>query len=91
MICVDDLVVCLRNAKWKWPQSCHLFSDTYDTDELHAFAAKIGLKRMWFQNNPRLPHYDLTPRKRAEAICHGAKQVTSRELGHLLHERRVSR
>ena len=33
-------------------------------EELHAMAVQIGMKREWFQNKPRLPHYDLTPRRR---------------------------
>lgn len=56
----------------------HLVSD--DLDELHAFAARLGLKREWFQDH-RHPHYDLTTqRKRDEALRRGAVKVSSREL-----------
>ncbi len=56
-------------------QSCHMFSDTEDRDELHAIAQAIGLKRAWFRNSGRTPHYDLTPGKRAQAIAVGAVPV----------------
>lgn len=37
---------------------CHMVSDLGpDVLELHAMAAKLGLKRAWFQGD----HYDLTP------------------------------
>lgn len=58
-------------------QWCHMWSD--DLDALHALAAKIGLKREWFQNNGRLPHYDLTPNKRAAALKAGAREMCLRE------------
>lgn len=56
-----------RSYASKW---CHLFSDQIEQDELHAFAAQIGLKREWFQpgkafgrpqvHDPVGDHYDLT-------------------------------
>lgn len=54
--------------------SCHMFADTRDLTELHRIADAIGLKRTWFQNE-RLPHYDLTPGKRAMALRAGAIPV----------------
>jgi hypothetical protein len=53
-------------------QSCHMSTDTDDLTELHELAAKIGLKRAWFQDHKTMPHYDLTPIKRALAIRAGA-------------------
>ena len=58
-------------------QWCHLWAD--DTEELHAFAARIGMKRAWFQNHPRLPHYDLVPSRRAAAIAAGAVEMSVRQ------------
>ena len=57
----------------------HLGSDL-SLDELHEFAQRIGLKRTWFQNHLKHPHYDLTTQRMAlKAISHGAKQVSTRQ------------
>lgn len=64
-IYVDDLHQ-YPNGWW-----CHMATDG-DLEALHAFALALGLKREWFQNHPRMPHYDLRPTKRALAITHGA-------------------
>ncbi len=55
----------------------HLIASS--TDELHAFAKKIGLKREWFQDH-RIPHYDLMRGKKLKAIQAGAKLVEPRQL-----------
>lgn len=68
----------------RWPHarppfhrgSCHLTADTLE--ELHAFAKRIGMKREWFQDG-RVPHYDLTPGRRAEAKLAGAVFVSAKE------------
>jgi hypothetical protein len=75
---VDPLVAWGTSATWNHKQNCHLFAS--DVDELHAFAARLGLKRSWFQfrPNPRgtgLPHYDLTENKRRIAVGLGAVSV----------------
>ena len=59
---------------------CHMVSDA-SLDELHAFAAKLGLKRSWFQPCPpkAVPHYDLKGGKIAKAKQLGAEQVTRKE------------
>jgi hypothetical protein len=70
----------VHDSRWS-----HLFADT--PEELHAFAAKLGLRRSYFQpGRPRGDgspsrhwHYDLTAGKRAQAIRFGAQPVTSRE------------
>ena len=56
--------------------SCHLMAD--DLDELHAFAARLGMRREWFQPASS-PHYDLTPKRRAKALELGAVFVPARE------------
>lgn len=50
--------------------ACHMLADSLD--ELHAMASTIGLKRAWFQDHPRHPHYDLTAAKRSAALKAGA-------------------
>jgi len=58
---------------------CHMATDG-PLCELHAMAARLGLRRTWFQNKPTHPHYDLTPAKRAQAIKYGAQAVSAHEL-----------
>ena len=59
--------------------SCHLTADSID--ELHAFAARIGLRRSWAQLPPkhRVPHYDLVASKREAALAAGAAFVPAKE------------
>lgn len=85
---VDDMRLRARvgrvNALWS-----HLTADT--EEELHAFAADLGLKRSWFQKpkgidgkSPAKPgslkaqmwHYDVTDAKRDQAIAMGAVPIT---------------
>ena len=58
----------------------HMVS-TQGPEELHEFAARLGLRHEWFQDNPVSPHYDLTtPRARERARDAGAKLMDSRLL-----------
>jgi hypothetical protein len=75
---VDPIAPCLPNANWRWQSSCHMYADT--EDELHAFAARLGLWRSWFQTHPTLDHYDLTEGKRRQAVRLGAIEVNKTEL-----------
>lgn len=52
----------------------HIWTDK-DLEELHNFAKKIGLKRSWFQNKKRFPHYDIVPSKRKLALDNGAVEM----------------
>ena len=52
---------------------CHMATDG-EFDELHAFAARLGLRRRWFQRD----HYDLPPHGRAAAVALGAEEVRDR-------------
>jgi hypothetical protein len=64
-------------ARWPWRgrRWCHLVSDV-SLDELHAFAARLGVPSRAFQGD----HYDLHEEGRARAIELGAVPVPSREL-----------
>lgn len=73
MVYVDPLMNCIPNSNWRWTRSCHMFAD--NLEELHEFAQRIGMRREWFQNNKKLPHYDLNERRRAVAVLNGAKEV----------------
>jgi hypothetical protein len=49
-----------------------MLADT--VEELHEFAARLGLKRAWYQP-VSTPHYDLTATRRARAIHLGALEA----------------
>jgi hypothetical protein len=76
------------NGRWS-----HLTADT--KDELHAFAARIGLRRAWFQDKPDRfggPgvhwHYDVTDTRRAAAIAAGAQAIDLHQIGEIIRTRR---
>jgi len=64
-------------AVWPWRgrQWAHLVSDS-SYDELHAFAAALGIPRRAFQGD----HYDVPVAVREQAIALGAEPVPAREL-----------
>ncbi len=78
-IYVDPISKCAKKAgfsRWRWDESCHMFADSLE--ELHRFAAMIGMKRSWFQmGRTGIPHYDLTRRRRVEAVKAGAIELTT--------------
>ena len=65
---VDEAIWSWRGRRW-----CHLLAD--DIDELHRFAAQLGLTRFSYQGPPKTasPHYDLTSFERRRALARGAK------------------
>lgn len=94
---VDDFRISARvgNINGRWS---HLTADT--RDELHAFAARLGLRRTWFQDletkhpSPRPGsfaaeswHYDVTDSKRRQAIRLGAVPVSWDAMPEIIHRR----
>jgi hypothetical protein len=63
---------------WRLGPSCHLVADS--EAELHAFAARLGLRRGWAQVRRGRVHYDLTRARRARAVRLGALPVDCRQL-----------
>ncbi|MCL6487370.1 MAG: DUF4031 domain-containing protein [Alicyclobacillus mali] len=62
----------------------HMVS-TDSLDDLHAFAARIGLPPRWFHPAPRHPHYDLlTDDALAKALAAGARRVRPRDIIHVI-------
>lgn len=59
-----------EEIQWRGRSWCHLVADSLD--ELHAFAARLGLQRRWFQERSFYPHYDVTVSVRDRAIRIGA-------------------
>jgi Protein of unknown function (DUF4031) len=66
--------VYIDQAIWEWRglKWAHLLAD--DIDELHRFAARLGIHRTSYQGPPKtsIPHYDLTGYERRRAIASGA-------------------
>lgn len=80
------------NERWNWTQSCHMMADS--EEELHAFAAQLGLKRAWYQNkhpNAKLHHYDLTSNKRTQALRLGAQEMTREQFVERIREGREAK
>ena len=73
-VMVDELreypAVALPFKHW-----CHMAGDA-GFEELHAFAARLGIPRRRFQGD----HYDLPPHLRERAVELGAQEVPTREL-----------
>ena len=63
------------HVRWRVKTWCHMVSDE-SFDELHAFAAALGIPRERFQRD----HYDLPPHLRDRAVARGAVEVTIGDL-----------
>lgn len=63
---------------------CHMIADT--ESELHEMAAKIGVRRKWYQGD----HYDICLAKRAVAVAAGAVEITLRQCGVMVMRRRAT-
>ena len=74
---VDPLFEHGGSRSFRWKKSCHMYADRID--ELHAMALLIGMKRAWFQDHPKLPHYDLVESRRKLAIALGVIEHSRRE------------
>ena len=74
---VGAVAILVDRAIWRWRgrRFAHLASDG-DLEELHAFAARLGLRREWFQGD----HYDVPEDVRRRALALGAHEIDSREL-----------
>jgi hypothetical protein len=76
-----------NSSRWS-----HLFADSQE--ELHTFAAQLGLRREWFQPGSPVAgqpspfwHYDVTAGKRAQAIRLGATPVPWRDSARIIRDR----
>lgn len=74
--------------------SCHLFCFGEPVEALMRFATgPLKLKADWYQSPPSasLPHFDLTPAKRALAVKRGAVDLTEEEDAELTRVARILR
>ena len=71
------MTVLVDPAVWPWrgDRWAHLVSDE-SYEELHAFAARLGIPRRAFQGD----HYDIPAHLRGTAVELGAEPVAAREL-----------
>jgi len=76
---VDDM-----KAPYRGMLMCHMVGDT--DEEVHAMAARIGIARRWYQGD----HYDISLGKRALAVQYGAREITMRQLGCMVANKRVT-
>lgn len=75
---VDPIIEYGGSESFRWRKSCHMYADTLF--ELHTMAKTIGLQFRWFQNDSRLPHYDLVFNKRKLAIENGAIETSLKHM-----------
>jgi len=82
---LDDSRIRNRGREWS-----HLIADT--TEELHVFAARLGLERVRFHGNRARPwkdHYDVPEAKRQRAVQLGARPLSRREAVAMLRAKRL--
>ncbi|HKC28101.1 MAG TPA: DUF4031 domain-containing protein [Jatrophihabitans sp.] len=87
MACYVDTVRDYPNAGLRHTRFCHLLADS--RNELHQMADALGVPRRYFQDHPWRWHHDLPEPLRARAIELGAKEITLREVGSLLKQRKA--
>ena len=88
-IYVDALVDWGWKMRGRLVASCHMFTDSADIEELHFFAARLGMKREWFQPNAIAPHYDLVKSRRDLAMELGAIEVDRKRASSIWRARRA--
>jgi hypothetical protein len=68
---------------------CHMIADT--RDELFYMADQIGVARKWLQRGgTAYEHFDICKAKRLTAVRRGAQEVTTRDIGRMIHARRAA-
>ena len=86
------MTVYVDAAIWWWAgrKWCHLMAD--EPDELHRFAARLGIHRSLYQGPPRTsaPHYDITAFERDRALRLGAKASSRDEIVALYRRVRIA-
>ena len=70
-------------GEFRGMQMSHMIAD--DDAELHDMAARIGMKREWFQGD----HYDVPLPRRERALEIGAVAITYRQAGAMRRRRAV--
>jgi hypothetical protein len=68
---------------------CHMIADS--PAELLEMADRIRVQRKWIQKAGTIyEHFDVCLSKRALAVRNGAREISMKELGRMLHARRLA-
>ena len=68
---------------------CHMIADS--RDELLAMVDNIGVDRKWIQHaDTHLEHFDIALSKRTLAVQHGAVELSMRDLGRRIRDKRLA-
>lgn len=68
---------------------CHMIADS--DEELLAMATRIGVAHRWHQAPPKHDsHFDIALCKRAQAVAHGAIEITLRQCANMVFRRRIT-
>ena len=73
MVYIDNALISFNGQLW-----CHMMADSLD--ELHSFAAYIGVSSNWFHKDASYPHYDITIQTKQNALCLGATAVDRKQI-----------
>jgi len=69
----------VTKAKNPRKQYAHMISDT-SLEELHFFAAQMGIKRHFFHQSRACKHYDISGEQIQKVLSAGAYEVSSKEI-----------
>lgn len=87
------MAVYVDEAIWNWQgmRWAHLVAD--EENELHRFAAALGIPRLVYQGPPKTahPHYDITAFERRRAITRGAIACSREEIVIVLRRLKADR
>lgn len=73
-------MIYVDNYNFKYVRMIMNYMIADSVEELHEMADKIGIKRKWFQNHKKYPHYDICLAKKKLAIKYEAEEISTREL-----------
>lgn len=79
---VDDM-----SAEFGRMKMCHMIADSPEELFRMAFLIGVSIKHAQNRGNYR-EHFDICKSKRIKAVMFGAIEITQKELGRLLHQRK---
>lgn len=67
------------NMKYYCDNGRHLICIPYSIENLHSMAKDLNIKRCWFHNHKKYPHYDI-PKRRIEEIKSQCEVISTKEI-----------